>query len=103
MKSLISFLLALLLFVVIDIPVTPSHYGVAIVIAPSTRVYFNTVPEVQHIGSIGGWFVQGTELKVIDDSGALWLVHGAGIQFDGRAARMTGWVNPEALSLLMVE
>ena len=47
-----------------------------------------------------GWFPHGEALKVIDPHGALWLVAGNGVQFDGRRARMTGWVDPKGLGII---
>jgi hypothetical protein len=50
----------------------------------------------EHAQAIG-WVTEGTVVKILDDSGDWWKINGAGIDDQGRQARMTGYVNSDFL------
>jgi hypothetical protein len=50
-----------------------------------------------------GWVTEDTTLKILDDSGDWWKINGAGIDDQGRQARMTGYVNSDYLTVTECE
>jgi hypothetical protein len=68
----------------------------AVVTAASLHVRF----EADYYSDIVGWFTRDTLLSVKNNANPdWWLVYGSGIDFMGRATRMTGYVKTEWIQL----